>query len=101
MYKEANNPIKNLVTSESSNNSFFCEEEVKKCKNQILKNRCEDAITSCGISNQDFYERVNISRQQWYYWSWGLIEFPLWLKVKLCDEFGKPFRDLFLMEDKQ
>lgn len=80
----------------SSDKTFFMREGVKSRKNHILKDRFESAILSCGISNQHFYEKIGISRQQWYYWSWGLKPFPVWLKIKLIDTFGKPFRDLFL-----
>ena len=80
----------------SSDNSFFIEEKVKKRKDQALKIRCESAIESTGLSNRQFYDKTGFSRQQWYYWSWGLDPFPNWAKIKLCDLFGKPFRDLFL-----
>lgn len=81
---------------ENHNKAFSLSGDVKPRKNQALKVRTESAISSCGLSNKDFYEKVGITRQQWYWWSWGLIEFPEWLKVKLCDTFGKPFIDLFL-----
>ena len=73
-------------------------EDVKMRKSHSHKTRCERAITSCGLSNQEFYEKVGISRQQWYYWSWQIDPIPAWLKVRLCDMFGKPFIDLFLIE---
>ncbi len=84
----------------SSNNSFLLKEGVKYRKNHVLKIKCDGAIQSVGLSNQQFYDKVKISRQQWYAWSWGLEPFPIWLKIKLCDLFGKPFRDLFLEEQQ-
>jgi len=84
--------------SNSSDKSFSLKTTVRKGKNQLLKIRCERAITACGLSNQQFYLKANISRQQWYHWSWGREDFPDWLKVRLCDMFGKPFIDLFLIE---
>ncbi len=102
MENQRDDNLKRLVKNSSSNtnttNSFFCNEEVKKCKNPVFKIQCESAITSTGLSNQQFYLKIKVSRQQWYYWSWGIIPFPSWLKIKLCDVFGKPFRDLFLQE---
>ena len=90
------------ITDNSKVKPFFISEGVNSRKNQTLKIRCESAITSTGLSNQQFYLKVGISRQQWYYWSWGIEHFPIWLKVKLCDLFGKSFRDLFLgMEEEE
>ena len=82
--------------TESSNNSFSLKEQVKSRKDTILKMRCEGAVESLGLSNEEFYNKAQISRQRWYLWSWGLEPFPSWIKIRLCDLFGKPFRDLFL-----
>ena len=75
-------------------------EAVTKGKNQTFKVRCESAVTRIGLSKEQFYSKSQISRQRWYFWSWGLEPFPDYIKIRLCDLFGKPFRDLFL-EDKK
>ncbi len=73
---------------------------VKGRKDQAFKIRCESAVTSTGLSNQELYQKSEFSRQAWYYWSWGLEPFPNHIKIRLCDLFGKPFRDLFLQGDQ-
>jgi hypothetical protein len=80
----------------TSDNSFFIPKRVTPRKNQLFKMRCEDAVTSLGLNNNQFYEKSGIIRQKWYLWSWGLEPFPDYVKIKLMDLFGKPFRDLFL-----
>lgn len=85
-----------------SDNSFFIKEGVEYRKDKVLKIKCEGAITSTGLSNEEFYSKAKIPRQRWYHWSWGLEPFPNHIKIRLCDEFGKPFRDLFLqLNDKE
>ena len=73
-------------------------ESVIPRKQRTLKIRSESAIKSTGLSNQEFYLQSGITRQNWYYYSWGIKEFPIHIKIKLCDLFGKPFIDLFLGE---
>lgn len=90
------NKEKKQQTDNSKEDSFFCNRKVRKCKNPVYKILCESAVTSAGLSNEQFYKKAEISRQQWYYWSWGIETFPDWLKIRLCDKFGKPFRDLFI-----
>ena len=85
----------------STKKSFFIAEEVNKRKDIVLKTKCEGAIKSIGLSNEKFYDKAEISRQQWYVWSWGLEPFPSYIKIKFCDLFGKPFRDLFLQEGEK
>ena len=77
-------------------NPFIFLHEVTKGKNQVCKIKCEGAVTSTGLSKEQFYSKAEISRQRWYFWSWGLEPFPDYIKIRLCDLFGKPFRDLFL-----
>jgi hypothetical protein len=91
---------KNSVLDNSINKTFSLQGEVITRKNQAFKIRCESAVTSTGLSKEQFYSKSNIPRQLWYYWSWGLIKFPDYIKIRLCDLFGKSFRDLFL-EDKR
>lgn len=72
--------------------------EVSKRKQWAFKVRCDDAVKHAGLSQRKFYSKSGISRQMWYAYSWGIIPFPSHLKIKLCDMFGKPFIDLFMME---
>lgn len=82
----------------SPGETFSLKKGVLKRKSQSFKVLCESAVRSTGLSNEKFYEKAQITRQQWYYFSWAIEPFPYWLKIKLCDTFGKPFRDLFLGE---
>lgn len=77
---------------------FSLKTHVRGRKNEAFKIKCESALSSTGLSNQQFYKKVGVSRQMWYYYSWSIEPFPHWLKIRLCDMFGKSFRDLFLGE---
>lgn len=88
----------------STDKIFFIDEGLKKLKDEALHTRLENTIKRCGVSKREFYSKVGISAQYWWRISWGIDDFPEWLKVKLCDEFGKPFIDFFLIkssEDKE
>lgn len=87
--------------SETLNSENSANNGVVSRKNPVFKIRIDAAIQSTGLSRQNFYRTIGISRQQWYYFSWDIIPFPTWLKIKLCDTFGKPFRDLFLQENEE
>lgn len=71
-------------------------EEVNPRKDNTLKILSESVVLSTGLSKEQFYLKAQISRQQWYNWSWGFEKFPQYIKIRLCDLFGKPFRDFFL-----
>lgn len=86
-------------TSNSSTHSFFVEGVVKSRTQMRFKQRCDDAIKHTGLSQSEFYRKAQLSRQMWYNYSWRILPFPAHLKIKLCDLFGKPFRDLFLMQE--
>lgn len=100
--KEGSQEQGGTKTNLARDGSFFINQGVKGCKNKALKIKCESKIEELGMSNEQFYVKTEISRQQWYYWSWGLLPFPTWLKIRLCDLYGKSFRDLFLnLEEKK
>jgi len=65
-------------------NEVFITHEVKKCKNKLLKERLQTLIKASGQSESDFYNKIGLSRQYWYYISWGLWECPLEIKVKIA-----------------
>ena len=74
---------------------------VTQGKDQVYKTKCECSVTSTGLSKSEFYSKSKIIKQNWYLWSWGLEPFPNYIKIRLCDLFGKTFRDLFLMEENK
>ncbi len=59
---------------------------VKECKNPILKERIRTLIIKKGLSESEFYNSIGISRQYWYYLSWGIWETPTHLKVRISKE---------------
>ena len=87
----------------NKDNSFLKDKRLKKLKDYILKRRLEDTIIRCGLSKREFYNKIGISPAYWWRLSWGIDNFPAWLKTKLVTEFGKPFIDFFFinMEDKK
>jgi len=91
------NTQKEAGMSDNSTRPFFMSRGIKKYKDTLLKMRLEDTISRCGISKREFYERIGISPAYWWRISWGIDNFPSWLKTKLCDEFGKPFMDFFFI----
>jgi DNA-binding XRE family transcriptional regulator len=75
--------IKNEELSNSSEKSFSCKEGVKESKNRLLKERLQTLIRNKGWSNHEFYSRVGITRQHYYFLSWGLWNPPLDVKIKI------------------
>lgn len=92
--KEVN---KTIDLSNSSEKSFFSENSIKNDKDEVLKLRFEDTISRCGVSKREFLERSGLSAAYFWRLSWGIDSIPVWLKTKLCVEFGKPFVDFFLI----
>ncbi len=95
------NKHKNPSTGHKKGETIFLNEGVTTSKDKVFKIKCESASQSTGLSKEQFYIKTEISRQRWYYWSWGIEPFPSYIKIKLCDLFGKPFRDLFLGENQK
>lgn len=58
--------------------------EVKPRKDQALKIRLDSFIKARGLSISDFYREVGISRQLWYYYSWGLWPVPVQVRVRVA-----------------
>lgn len=86
---------------DSRNSPFFCQEGLKKHKDEVLHTRLEDTIIRCGISKREFYDRVKVSPAYWWRLSWGIDKFPAWLKTKLVREFGQPFIDFFFIQEEK
>lgn len=74
---------------------FSLKSDVEKRKDQALKIKLDTLRDNLGIPITEFYERAKITRAYWYRLSWGLDEFPHWLKLHLFREFGDSFAFLF------
>jgi DNA-binding XRE family transcriptional regulator len=57
---------------------------VKQCKDIVLKTRLQTLIKQAGMTNSEFYNKVDISRQYYYFLSWGLWRCPLDLKLRIA-----------------
>lgn len=82
-----NNLVKEEISNEVKDSSvepFFCSPRVKHCKNQALKVRFDTLITRAGFSHSEFYGKAGISRQYYYFISWGIWDCPMELKVKIA-----------------
>lgn len=103
--EQNNSTIKNFGKNTSSNEdkeeSFFCNERVKQCKNILLKTRLQVLIQSKGMSEADFYNKLGISRQYWYYISWGIWECPIDLKVRISQELNTDSSAIWIKEAKE
>jgi hypothetical protein len=82
----------------STDETFFCNDELKNVKDRVLRIKCESAFDSLAISKREFYERAKISPQYWWRLSYGYDQFPMWLKKHLFREFGDCFAFLFMYE---
>ena len=78
-------------TDNMEKKTFFLTEQVKKSKITInkkkdilLKERLRTLIKSKGLSEADFYHKIGLEKQYWYSISWGLLEIPLDVKVKIA-----------------
>ncbi len=60
------------------------EEGVKKSKDIVLKTRLDTLIKQSGYTQRKFYKALEISRQLWYYYCWGLWEVPIPIKIKIA-----------------
>ncbi len=74
--------------SNNPRSRFFCLEQVKLCKKPILKERIQTLIKSKGISESEFYNKIGLSRQYWYYISWGIWKPTTELRIKIARELG-------------
>ena len=72
-------------TNNSKEDSFFCSKVVKRSKNIILKTRLDTLIKRAGLSQSEFYNKMQISRQLWYFYSWGIWIIPTHMRVKLAE----------------
>lgn len=87
------NPDNNLNTNieaergdvkDTSSQNFFLDTKVKRHKNGVLKTRLQTLILKKGMKEHEFYHSVGISKQYWYFLSWGIFEPTIDLKVKIA-----------------
>lgn len=67
----------------NENKRFFLNGGVKESKDYALKTRLQTLIRAAGMSEPDFYNQLRLSRQLWYYYSWGVWECPVEVKVRI------------------
>jgi len=73
---------------ETVNNQIKRDSEVKRSKDALLKERLKTLIRAKGMSEADFYNQLRISRQYWFFISWGLWPCPIEIKVKIAAALG-------------
>jgi len=83
-------------TSKSQKRAIFLAQSVKERKNYPLKNRLKTLINAGGMSEPDFFNKIQISRQLWYYYSWGIWETPIPMKVKIAQALDTDSSAIFL-----
>ena len=83
---------------ESAEKLFFCTEGVKARKDGILKERLRTLIFERKMSEPDFFNSINMTRQQWYAISWGIQNPPLAVKMKICNALGVDSRIIWRIE---
>jgi len=76
---------KETSTTSGKTEPFFCSKVVKHSKNIILKTRLDTLIKRAGLSQSEFYNKMQISRQLWYFYSWGIWIIPTHMRVKLAE----------------
>lgn len=79
---------KNVSSVDYARNTFFCQEGVNKRlpehKDVGLKNRLRALILERGMSEPIFFNKLGITRQYWYRLSWGIIDCPKYLKIRIA-----------------
>ncbi len=63
--------------------NFFLNKAVKERKDYALKNRLQTLVKRLGKSEADFYQELGLTKQYWYGISWGILETPLDVKIKI------------------
>lgn len=57
---------------------------VRYCKNKELKIRFQTLIFNKGMSEKEFRDKIGVSRQIWYYISWGVWDCKDSMKIKIA-----------------
>ncbi len=100
MIQRADNLNNFRKEQESTDNSFFCKEGVKVCKNALLKTRLQTLIYSKGMKESEFYNKLDFTKQYWYNISWGIFPTPLSNKIKIASALGVDSRAIFKEDNK-
>ncbi len=58
---------------------------VKASKNRLLKTRLQALILSKGMSEPEFFHKIGLSRQYWYFISWGIWKTKEHLQIKIAE----------------
>ena len=56
----------------------------QRVKDLVLRTRFQTLIKKAGLTNSQFYEQVGISRQYYYFLSWGLWDCGIDTKLKIA-----------------
>ena len=87
LLKESNykNTPNKVQKDETSPKLKKFKESVTTRKNRLLKNRLKTLILSKGMSEPEFFHSIDMTRQQWYYLSWGIVEALPHLKIRIAE----------------
>ena len=80
-------------------NPIFLNSEVRRGKDEILKNRLQVLIYSKGLSEYEFYTSLGFSKQVWYALSWGIWDATLSTKIKVALALGTDSRAIWVKDD--
>ena len=112
---KSENNFKNIPICEESSSkeddTFFCKEGVKESKpesfrkagekDQLLKKRLQTLIISKGMSESDFYHSLEISKQYWYFISWGIWACPIPLKVRISKKLNTDSSAIWVLKEEK
>ncbi len=59
-------------TNNPKGKSFFSVPRVKRGKDEALKIRLQTLIKARGMTEPEFYHKIDLSKQYWYFISWGI-----------------------------
>ncbi len=79
-------------------NSIFLNSEVKRGKDETLKNRLQAIIYAKGMSEYEFYSSLGFSKQVWYALSWGIWDATLSTKIKVAQALGTDSRAIWIKD---
>lgn len=83
----------------SSNKVFSVLRGVKVSKNKHLKERLQTLIADRGLSEPEFFHSIGMSRQHWYYISWGIWDCKYSLKLKIAKALETDTSVIFLGDE--
>lgn len=74
---------------------------VKIRKDMALKVRLQSFIKALGMSEPEFFHKLEISRQRWYYYSWGLWITPDHLKIRISNALNIPISSIWPEKEEE